>query len=93
MEAGSMTYAYQAMDAALDLLLGEEEKVEEVEETKTMTYKEFVEANDGATKAQFILYVRNRLDKELETGSEPEQDEQQLNDRLRDEAQAIREIT
>jgi len=71
MEAGSMTYAYQAMDAALDLLLGEEEK-EKAEETKTMTYKEFVEANDGATKAQFILYVRNRLNKELETEPEPE---------------------
>ena len=59
MEAGSMSYANQCIDLSLELLLGGDYKAEIVE--KALTFQEFVAENDGASKAQYIAYIKNRM--------------------------------
>ena len=74
MEAGSMTYANQCIGASLELLLGDAFTSPVQAETKALTYQEFVAENDGATKAQYLTYIRNRMKEKM--ASEPTTDTQ-----------------
>lgn len=58
MEKGSMSYANQCIQLSLELLLGDE--YGGVQE-KALTFQEFVSENDGATKAQYLKYIRDRM--------------------------------
>ncbi len=73
MEEGSMTFAYQSIGASFELMGSSELLVETPQEpVKTLTYKEFVAENDGATKAQFLDYIRNKRRDELEADKDEE---------------------
>ena len=59
---GAMSYADQAVDASLEMFLGDEYKGREPKVEKALTFTEFKAENDGnGTKAQYIDYIKNRL--------------------------------
>ena len=69
MEAGSMTYAEQCVSSSIELLLGDEFITGLSKEDKALTFQEFVTENDGATKKQYLLYIKNRLTSKMEQGT------------------------
>ncbi len=71
MEDGSMSFANQSMDAAFELMADSELLVETPKEAdKALTYREFVTENDGASKSQYLDYIRNKRRDELEANKE-----------------------
>jgi len=62
MEPGSMTYAENCMAASIELLLGEEYATGIAGgQSKALTFQEFVKENDGATKKQYLKYIKDRI--------------------------------
>jgi len=62
MEPGSMTYAENCMAASVELLLGEEYATGIAGgQSKALTFQEFVKENDGATKKQYLKYIKDRI--------------------------------
>jgi len=59
MDPGSMTYSENCVSASIELLLGEE-FVTGVR-AKALTFQEFVTENDGATKKQYLKYIKDRI--------------------------------
>ena len=67
---GSLTYAGQCVDASLEIFLGDSYSKSIPE--KALTFQEFKAENEGnGTKAQYLTYIKNRLN---ETMTEPEEE-------------------
>jgi len=60
MLTGSMNYASQCVALSLELLIGKKVSVKN-KENKALTLQEFITENDGATKKQYIQYLKNRM--------------------------------
>ena len=60
----SLTYIYQCIDASLELLV--ENWSLEPKEEKVLTYQEFITENDGATRRQYMSYIKNRMKDKME---------------------------
>jgi hypothetical protein len=66
MEPGSMMYAQQCVAASIELLLGDDFLTGLTKEDKALTFQEFIAENDGATKKQYLTYIKNRLTSKMD---------------------------
>lgn len=57
---GALTFAKQCSEASLEMLLGEEYSFNNEPEV-VLSYQEFIAENDGATKAQYLSYIKKRM--------------------------------
>lgn len=71
LEPGAISYAKQCADASLEMLLGEDYTFHG-KPKPVLTYQEFISENDGATKAQYLAYVKNRMAENMENGKDGE---------------------
>lgn len=64
---GSLTYASQCVDASLEMFLGDKYKEHEAVPEKALTFQQFKEENGGnGTKAQYLSYIKNRLNNTMD---------------------------
>ena len=68
MNEGSMTYAGQCVEASLEMFLGEAYNIPDTTPEKALTFQEFKDENGGnGTKADFLKYIKNRLETVMES--------------------------
>ena len=69
MDPGSMTYAENCVAASIELLLGDEYATGLAGgQTRALTFQEFVTENDGASKKQYLKYIKDRLKHKMDEG-------------------------
>ena len=82
MAPGSMSYSEACITASVELLLGEEFESAANKADKALTFQEFVETNDGASKKQYLKYIKDRIAHKMNEAEAPEPEEVPMEERF-----------